>query len=403
MFPKPSDPDTLQPQELKAVYAISRVVAQTDDTFNALNQIIRLVRPVFIFDNIVLYQKNESRIEPIYARAIGRGRSAEADLTWGEVIAKEVYDSGETVNRKEELPGAEKDRLLIRFFLGLPLRAQGQILGVLVFIRFGSPPYTSDQEYLAQFISEHITHLVERENLIAKISSLEAERKLAQLQDDFIATVSHDLRSPLGFIKGYATTLLREDANWDGTTRQEFLSVIDEEADRLSDLIDNLLDSSRLQAGTLRMDFQSVRLDSLLMEIVQRAEVAEYDIDIQLKMLAPSVRINADPTRLVQVFDNLLSNAAKYATGTVVEISYQIEDRRAHITVRDHGEGIAQEHIENIFKRFYRIQDSNRSGRGSGLGLYICRQIINSHKGEIYATSEIGEGAIFHILLPIER
>jgi signal transduction histidine kinase len=303
----------------------------------------------------------------------------------------------------EELPGSDEDRLLIRYFLGLPLKTHSQVLGVLVFIRFGSPPYTADQEYLAQFISEHITHLVEREDLIGKIANLEAERKLAQLQDDFIATVSHDLRSPLGFIKGYATTLLREDANWDVATRREFLSVIDEEADRLSDLIDNLLDSSRLQAGTLRMDFQSVRLDSLLMEIVQRAEVAGYDIKIQLRILAPSVRINADPTRMVQIFDNLLSNASKYASGSEVEIGYQIEGQHVHITIRDQGEGISEEHLDNIFKRFYRIQNTDSSGRGSGLGLYICRQIINSHRGEIYATSKPGEGTTFHILLPIER
>ncbi|HEX9029167.1 MAG TPA: histidine kinase dimerization/phospho-acceptor domain-containing protein, partial [Anaerolineales bacterium] len=255
----------LRPQELEAIYAISRTISRAIDTDSALDEIIHLVRPVFIFDNIVLYaQREDGSLEPSYARAIGRGRFREADLAWGEYTANDAFQSGKTVLRVEELAEASEDRTRMRYFLGLPLTLGEQVMGALVFIRFGGPPYTPDQIHLAEFIDTHIAQLLSRRKLIERVASLEARRRLDSLQDDFIATISHELLTPLGFIKGYATTLLREDTTWDESTRREFLTIIDEEADRLRELIDNLMDSSRLQAGTMRMSFQPVRLDTFL-------------------------------------------------------------------------------------------------------------------------------------------
>jgi len=408
MYPEYRTPETLKPQEIKAIYKISRVILRADDTYKALQQIIKLVRPVFIFDNIALYQLVDgNKLEPTYARAIGRGRSAEADLTWGDAIAKEVIKRDAIVNRKEELPGpAEdqmRDRLRFRFFLGLPLRIDDSLLGALVFIRFGGPDYTSEQIDLAEFIAENVTHLLERKRLVQQIASLEAERKLDQLQEDFIATVSHDLRSPLGFIKGYATTLLREDTSWDRMTRREFLSIIDEEADRLGELIDNLLDSSRLQSGTLRMNFQLLRIDTLLKEIVQRAKGAGYNLDIKIASDMPQAKILGDSSRLVQVFDNLFRNADKYAKDSSVDISMKVVGDKVLIAFRDTGPGIPEEYLENIFERFYRVPSKSNVGGGSGLGLYICRQIIQAHQGIIYAASQVGQGTTFFIELPLYR
>jgi K+-sensing histidine kinase KdpD len=247
----------LRPQELEAVYAISKAVAEAVDLDTALEVIMRLARPVFIFDNMVLYlQKQEAGLEPAYARVIGRGQSAEAELAWGEVCASEAFQTQHTAIYHEILDGWQNDRLCWRDFLGLPTYTKEGIQGALVFGRFGGPPYAPDQIHLAEFITAHVAQLLEHQQLVQRIASLEAERRLQRLQEDFIATVSHELNTPLGFIKGYATTLLREDTTWDEATRREFLMIIDEEADRLRELIDNLLDSSRLQAGTMRMQPQ---------------------------------------------------------------------------------------------------------------------------------------------------
>jgi signal transduction histidine kinase len=394
-------PGSLRPKELEAVYAISRAVAQSTDVDVALDDIIHLSRPVFIFDSMVLYLCKETNLlDASYARLIGRGQSADGELAWGDSVAYECFNTNQVLIRREETDGWEDDRLGLHFFLGLPLRQGEHILGSLVFGRFGGPPYTPDQIHLAEFIATHVSQLLSRQQLVERIANLEAERKLDQLQKDFIATISHELCTPLGFIKGYATTLLREDATWDDATRREFLQIIDEEADRLRELIDNLLDSSRLQSGTMKMELQSIRLDSLLKDISVRSCSRNKDISIDLDIKKPDLRCKIDSTRIAQVIDNLLNNALKYAPGSPVMISLDLVDDKAHIVVRDKGPGIAPEHIEHLFKRFYRVPEKTSAIRGTGLGLFICRQIIGAHGGEILVESALGEGTAFHIYLP---
>lgn len=404
MYDETANPAVLRPEELEAVYAISRAVARTIDVETALDEIIRLARSVFIFDNMVLYQPGKGEnLEPAYARAIGRGRSQEADLVWGETTAQEALQSGQVIIRREQMGNYQEDRLHLRYSLGLPLRSGGEILGALVFIRFGGPSFKPDQIRLSEFIAEHVSQLLGYKVLVRRIANLEAERRLDRLQEDFIATVSHELLTPLGFIKGYATTLLREDTTWDDDTRFEFLSIIDEEADRLRELIENLMDSSRLQAGTLRMDFQPVRLDAFLKDIQSRARAQKRELEVNLELQETGYQIHADPTRLAQVFDNLLSNAIKYAPGSPVRIALERTPDQAHITFEDQGPGIAREHIENLFKRFYRVPTNNVSVHGTGLGLFICRRIIQAHGGDIRVESRTGKGTTFHIYLPNER
>ncbi len=403
MFDDPVNPSTLRPQELEAVYAISRAVAGSVDIDAALDEITQLARPVFIFDSMVLYmQQAVETMEPAYARAIGRGRSQEAELAWGEATAHEAMQTGQAIIREEEIDNLD-DRTRFRYSLGLPLRPGNNPQGALVFIRFGGPSYKPDQIRLAEFIAVHVAQLLEHDQLVQKIVALEAERRLNRLQEDFIATVSHELLTPLGFIKGYATTLLRQDTVWDDATRSEFLTIIDEEADRLRELIDNLMDSSRLQAGTLRMSFQPVKLDNFLRDMAYRARAREENQNVDIVINAPGLKIPVDPARLAQVFDNLLTNAAKYAPGAKITITLNEETPYAHIIVQDDGPGIAPEHLNNLFKRFYRVPTNNTTVRGTGLGLFICRQIVRAHDGEIRVESTQGEGTAFHIFLPLEQ
>lgn len=399
-----SEAAILNAQELEAMYAISRVVAQSSELDASLNEIINLARPVFIFDNVVMYLLEGSHsLEPSYARAIGRGRSSEADLSWGENTANEVFRTEQIVLRKEVKGDYSKDRMRLRYFLGLPLSVVGRLMGALVFVRYGGPPFTPDHTQLAEFITTHVAQLLEHQQLVRRLSSLEAERRLERLQDDFVATISHELRTPLGFIKGYATTLLRDDINWDKESRNEFLTIIDEETDRLRELIDNLLDSSRLQSGTLRMEFQPIRLDTMLRDMALRARSFHENLTIELKIETTGIQVNADPTRMAQVFDNLLSNATKYAPKSQVFIILNADGEKAHIQVKDTGPGIPPDHLNNIFNRFYRVPNQKTSVRGTGLGLFICRRIIDSHHGELWAESKVGRGTTFHITLPCER
>jgi signal transduction histidine kinase len=376
-------------------------VSGAENTETALDDIVRLTRSVLIFDSIVLYLSNDGEsLEPSYARAIGRGRFREADLVWGEITAQDTFNSHKTTTRIEEVEGESEDRMNIRHILGLPVKLGEQMMGALVLIRFGGPVFEADQIHLAEFIAVHIAQLVKHRQLVDQVATLEAERRLDRLQDDFVATISHELLTPLGFIKGYATTLLREDTTWDDKTMREFLTIIDEESDRLRELIDSLLDSSRLQAGTLRMSFQPIRLDTMLREISLRARSRHDSMVIKLEIKTPGVQISADPTRLAQVFDNIINNAEKYAPGSPIKITLDTYNGKARIALQDNGPGIQPEQLEKIFQRFYRVPEISASTRGTGLGLYICRKIIQGHNGEIEAESVPGKGTTFFIYLP---
>ena len=390
--------------ELNAVYAIARVVAETYDTEAGLDTVFRLSRTIFIFDVVSLFLEDEEtgELEPSYALALGRGRAREAELAWGEPAAREAFRTGQTVLRQEDSGPGVPTRDRRRDYLGLPMMVGGRCVGGLIFGRFGGPAYPPEHIRLAEFVAWHVGQLLENRRMARRIATLEAQRELARMQDEFISTISHELRTPLGFIKGYVTTLMREDAVWDSDARGEFLRIIDEEADRLRELIDNLLDSSRLETGTLSMTREPTRVGPLIRDTTYRTQSAYPDMELRLEIPEELPVLHVDSTRISQVLDNLLSNANKYAPGTPVTLRVALEPSRLRIDVQDQGPGIPPEHIPHLFQRFYRVPDTQRSVRGTGLGLYICRKIVEAHGGEIGVDSQAGAGTRFHFTLPIE-
>ena len=389
--------------ELNAVYAIARVVAETFDTETGLDTIFRLSRTIFIFDVVSLFLEDEEsgQLEPSYALALGRGRDREAELAWGEPAAADAFRTGQTVLRQEDVGPTVQGRERRRDYLGLPMMVGGRCVGGLVFGRFGGPVFPSEHIRLAEFIAWHVGQLLENRRMARRIASLEAQRELARMQDEFVSTVSHELRTPLGFIKGYTTTLLRQDAEWDASTRVEFLRIIDEEADRLRELIDNLLDSSRLESGAIGMTREPTRIAPLLRSVAERAQSAYPEMPLRVEAPDGLPILEVDSTRIAQVLDNLLSNAAKYAPGAAVELRARRDGEAVTIEVEDHGPGIAPEHASQMFQRFYRVPETQRTVRGTGLGLYICRKIIESHGGQIGVESQPGRGTRFYFTLPL--
>jgi signal transduction histidine kinase len=388
--------------ELNAVYAIARIVAEAFDTEAGLEAVFRLARSIFIFDVAALYLENQETgaLEPAYARALGRGRSQEADVAWGEPAAFEAFRTGETVLRHEDLGPSVQGRERRRDYLGLSLMVGGRCVGGLVFGRFGGPPYPPEQIRLGEFVAYHVGQLLENRRMASRIASLEAQRELARMQDEFISTVSHELRTPLGFIKGYVTTLLREDQHWDTSSRNEFLHIIDDEADRLRELIDNLLDSSRLESGRLGMTCEPTRLVSVIKDAAMRIQSMQPGLEIALELPDELPIVQVDATRISQVLDNLLSNAVKYAPGAPVRIRAVTEPDQIRIDVEDRGPGIAAEHLPRLFERFYRVPARGGGVRGTGLGLHICRKIIEAHGGQVSVQSRMGEGTCFTFTIP---
>jgi signal transduction histidine kinase len=387
--------------ETTHLYQISKIVSHASGWNEALDQIIPLTRALIIFDNIAVYIADpvSHQLEVVFARAVGRGRSAEADIAWGETLSNRIMDDPQIV--VEEPPDEpQDDRLKKPYLLGIPLMAGLTPLGVVIYIRFGGPPFSTHYIELGDFIAQQIGLLVERQNLQKTLDMLESQSKEIRLQEDFISTITHELRTPLGFIKGYATTLLRSDTTWDPATQQEFLRIIDQETDRLQELIENLLDSARLQSGTLKMDFQAVRLDTLVKSVGERTALHHPEFKIHLEIEKSLQPVSGDPKRLGQVFENVFNNAIKYAPGSDVWVKISDDETGASITTEDHGAGIPQRYLPHLFERFFRNPDISPTVHGTGLGLFICKKIIQAHNGQIYATSQVGKGTIFHIHLP---
>jgi signal transduction histidine kinase len=233
-----------------------------------------------------------------------------------------------------------------------------------------------------------------------QVEALTLQSRQSDLQDSFISTITHELRSPLGFIKGYATTLLRSDTTWNAKMQQEFLQIIDSETDNLQELIDNMLDSARLQSNMLEMHMQPVRVESIIHNILARTNLHHPELVINLEVIEPVKMVQADPRRLDQVFDNLISNATKYASHSPLWITIKMMKEDVILEFRDEGPGIPAESLEKVFWRFYRDPISSKETRGSGLGLYICKQIIDAHQGKISVESIVGKGTVFKIQLP---
>jgi PAS domain S-box-containing protein len=238
-------------------------------------------------------------------------------------------------------------------------------------------------------------------NIIATVRDITRFREAEELKSTFISIISHELKTPVALIKGYVSTLRRDDAVWDRSVVNDSLAVIEEETDRLTELIENLLDASRLQAGALKINLCDVRVDTLAERISERFRTQTDRHKIVVDFPPDFPIILADENRLEQVFSNLLSNAIKYSTqGGEIRISGQVRPDQVIVCVSDQGPGIAPEDVPHVFDRFYRSTDAKRTTKGAGLGLFLVRAVIEAHGGRIWVDPRPGDGARICFSLP---
>lgn len=293
---------------------------------------------------------------------------------------------------------------------------------------------------------EIIKDTTEQDRLRQVMAQERALRAAERLKAELLGTVSHELRSPLTIIKGYAATLLRHERHLPREERHEFLRAITAASDRLEIIIDRLLEMSRLETGDLTIDRQLVNLPAIAREAIIAAE--QRNMDGRSRPLTFTLRqqsaqweppdaefppVEADPRRLREVLDNLIENAVKYSLGgDRVEVDLRVvppEDSwvnpavramregdrlslavgghprtMVEIVVRDFGVGIPSEHLGRIFDRFHRVDSSlTREVEGLGLGLAICKRLVELHGGMIWADSTPGSGSAFHVMLPVHH
>ena len=238
-------------------------------------------------------------------------------------------------------------------------------------------------------------------NIIATVRDITRFREEEETKSTFISVISHELKTPVALIKGYVGTLRREDATWDREIVKDSLAVIEEEADRLTDLIENLLDASRLQAGGMALNLCDVALGGLVERTARHFSTQTEIHQIVVEFPADFPVITADEGRIEQVISNLISNAIKYSPqGGKISITGQVRPDQVVVCVSDQGHGVAPDDIQHIFDRFYRSSEAKRSTKGAGLGLYLARAVVEAHGGRIWADPHSTSGARICFTLP---
>jgi DNA-binding response OmpR family regulator/signal transduction histidine kinase len=228
------------------------------------------------------------------------------------------------------------------------------------------------------------------------------ERASEQTKSEALTLAAHELKTPLAVIKGSATTLLVNSQRWDPAAQREMLQLVDEQCDRLHELVNGLLDVWRLDAGLLPVNPTSLRLADVLEPLVERWRQIAPNQKIRLALPADLPTFMADRSRLEQVLNQVLDNAVKYAPDGEIMLAATTADGKLEISVADQGRGLTQDQLSRIFDRFYRAQGAGEPIPGSGMGLAVAQAIVQAHGGTMWATSPgPGKGAVFHIVLPL--
>jgi PAS domain S-box-containing protein len=246
-----------------------------------------------------------------------------------------------------------------------------------------------------------ILDITERKHLERRVVEYE---ELNKLKSNLLSTVSHELRTPLTTIKGYSTMLLDYDRRLKHDEKQEYLNAIDKATDRMAELVDHLLDMSRLEAGLLKLDKVPTNITALLQTIIAEARLRAPGHKIVLNIPKAVLRLNVDGRRIRQVVDNLIDNATKYSkAGTTIKVEARGQNAELVISVADQGTGIHRDNLKRIFDRMFNLEHRlSQDPGGLGLGLALCKALVEAHGGRIWVESELGKGSVFNFALSQE-
>jgi K+-sensing histidine kinase KdpD len=261
-------------------------------------------------------------------------------------------------------------------------------------------PYSAEEAEILQVFTHLLLPYIANEKVTEYDLLLTDNIAHTQQQNDFLANITHDLRNPLGCIKGYTTTLLRTDIEWDKPTQWKFLNVINNETDRLADMITNMLETARLQSGQYELNFDQIAISTLMDTLTANNRDKHPEVNFQIEIPENQIVVVVDPSKMIRAFQNLVDNAVKHANTLEIWIKIKDNSNAIDFTFIDQGAGIPSSRIDNIFHKFSRIPNDAPGEHGSGLGLYITKQIIHKHGGEISISSSSENGTAVTITIP---
>jgi signal transduction histidine kinase len=394
---------------LEATNRCARALASSLEIEQAFGAFIREVRGLVDFERlaIVLVEEGEARV----IAASGRGAETTFAPGTARTAAGSVLDAvleGQTVYREDmqDLRYPEEAELLalgLRSRLVTPLLVGPRPIGMISFVRSEPFAFGDDEVELISLLGRLVATAVQNIRAYeAERQTVEELRRLSALRADFVSLVSHELRSPMAAVIGAARTLQDRWRTLAPEQREAFLALIGDETNRLAALIGDVLDTSRIEAGTFSYSFTDVDLGRLVRDAVATASVGQDEVRVRADVAGSVPAVRGDRERLRQVLTNLIENAVKYSpAGDEVTVTVRPENGLVRLEVTDNGPGIPRDQQRLIFEKFGRAEVPGGSKPGTGLGLFIARSIVEAHGGTLDVRSRPASGATFELTLPV--
>ncbi|MDX6438495.1 MAG: hypothetical protein QOF45_1078 [Gaiellaceae bacterium] len=393
---------------LEATSRAARALGSSLDLDAAFAAFVQELRGLLTFDRAAILL-----VEPTGARIMATaGVGAEDALAPGSSIGvpdsvlDEVIGEGRTIYREDIAEDrypeeAELLELGVRSRVLAPLQLGARSIGALTLSRKERAAFRTEEIDLVTLLGRLVATAVQNlRTYEAERATSDELRRLSALRADFVSLVSHELRSPMAAVIGSARTLQHRWRELKPEQREAFLAVIGDETTRLSALVGDVLDTSRIEAGTFAYAFSDVDLAEVVRDSVASAEIGQDEVRLATALPATLPLVRGDAERLRQLVDNLISNAIKYSdAGGEVLVEAQAENGHITIRVRDRGPGILPEHYDHIFEKFGRAAGSAKPG--TGLGLFLARSFAEAHGGSLAVESSAGEGSTFTLTLPL--
>jgi signal transduction histidine kinase len=395
---------------LDATNRCARALSSSLDLEQAFAAFIRQLRGLIAFERtaIVLVEDSHLRVFAAAGEAVDTLYPPGTIVSIAGSVVEDVLRGGQTVYRKDMAePKYDEERdflaLGLRSRVLAPLLSGAETIGAISVVRREPAAFDDGEIELLNLLGRLVGSAVQNIRAYeAERTTVEELRKLSALRADFVSLVSHELRSPMASVIGSARTLQQRWRELTPAQRESFLGLIAHETSRLAELIGDVLDTSRIEAGSFSYSFADVDLAQLVRDSAAAAEHGQDEVAVKAVVRDPIPTVRGDRDRLWQVLVNLIDNAVKYSPpGDEVQVEALASNGRVLIEVRDRGPGIAPEHQRVIFEKFGRVQVGDQAKPGTGLGLFIARSIAEAHGGSLEVRSAPERGATFRLSLPL--
>jgi signal transduction histidine kinase len=397
---------------LDAATRCARALSSSLELDAAFEAFIRELRGFVAFDRMAIVLEEGGAARVMAVAGVG------ADLVFtrgsrqpvGETLLAEVIRTGQAVYREDMSDARYPEE---REFLDLGLRSrivaplmQGpRAVGMISLVRRAPNAFSPQESELVGLLGRLVASAVQNIRAYeAERNTVEELRRLSALRADFVSLVSHELRAPMASVVGSAQTLQQRWRELTPTQRDSFLALIGSETERLAALVSDVLDTSRIEAGTFSYRFDDVDVGELVRDSVAGIGLGQDEVPVAADVTDALPKVRADRDRLRQVLANLIDNAVKYSpAGEQVDVRVFREDSRVHVEVTDRGPGVPPDQQRLIFEKFGRASAPGSPGKpGTGLGLFIARSIAEAHGGTLTVYSTPAQGATFTLTLPLE-